>query len=285
MRTTLHYILIFTAILTSCEKFNSDPDLIFQIGDDLKYTYHDFELYDSSTHILYFRKYHPEFEDLEQTTFAFYTNDEKIFEGVFWPGYSCSFPSGPFISIMPSFYQNYALRFEYMFSNDAEVLNDPRLINALKNNGLLHSGISVRIDKIEIIETHLYFSFTVNNYDQTSLLILDPDKMGAGLFHYFTNGLSISTADYDEVFSSSIVYQTPEPWNSWKIGWLSELKSGESRQFTINYSTDTPVDPGEYKAFFEFPGLSFQITKDQLYQGARRIWLGDILAAKNIIIP
>lgn len=107
----------------------------------------------------------------------------------------------------------------------------------------------------------------------------DPDKTGLNLFHYFTNGLNIYDLAHNEVFSSTIQSQTPDPWNSWSMDWLSELKSGESKEFTIAYSVANPITPGEYYTTFEFPGIS--VKKDRLYQGTSRIWLGDIALNKK----
>jgi hypothetical protein len=107
-------------------------------------------------------------------------------------------------------------------------------------------------------------------------MIIDPDKTGPNLFHYFTNGLYIYDLAHNEIFSSTILHQAPVPWNSWKSEWLSELKSGDSRQFTIIYTINKPIIPGEYDTTFDFPGLAYQVSKDQLYQGNSRIWLGDI---------
>jgi hypothetical protein len=115
-------------------------------------------------------------------------------------------------------------------------------------------------------------------------MIIDLDKTGPNLFHYFTNGLFIYDLTHKEVFSSNIQHQAPDPWNSWKIDWLSELKSGDSKEYTINYSINNPLNPGEYDTTFEFPGLAYQVTKDQLYQGNSRIWLGDISLNKRLTI-
>jgi hypothetical protein len=163
--------------------------------------------------------------------------------------------------------------------------NDPRFISALKDHNLLHSGLSVSINSINMVGTQLTFKFTVTNQDESDLLILDLEKTGPNLFHYFTNGLSIRKLTYEEVFSSQIAPQTPSPWNSWKTDWLSELKSGDTRHFTINYTINSPLNPGEYNALFEFPGLTYGVTKDQLFQDNNRIWIGDIFVTKKIIIP
>ena len=284
MKNFLSGILIFAIFIAACEKFNADSDLIFKIGDDLKYSYQDFELYDSSTHILYFRTNHPEFETMKQEEFAFCNNRDKIFEGSFWPAYSFYIPDGIIIFTTPLLYPNYSLRFEYRYPNKKDPINDPHLISTLKDHGLLHSGLSVLIDSIVITRTQLTFSFTVINSDLSNLLILDIDKMGPYLYHYFTNGLVIRDLSYNEVFLANIELREPFPRNGWEADWLTQLDSGDSIKFTINYTIDSPLNPGEYVAAFSFPELGHHLTRDQLIQGSARIWLGSDRVNKRIII-
>jgi len=286
VKITLLIILIFAISLTSCDEFNSgtDGDFLFKIGDDLEYSHDDIKLYDSSTHILYFRTNHPEFDEIEKSSFSLYADGDKIYQGSFWPPYLCSLPPGVFISNF--FYPDYVLRFEYYGNGGVEpdLRNDPRIINALKRHDLLHSGLSVAIDSIEINGSQLDFSFTVTNHDQTDLLILDIDKTGPGLFHYFTNGLIIYDSNYNNIFSSNIEYQTPSQNDAWEMDWLSILKSGKSEQFRIIYPIDETVSPGIYTAHFRFPGLSHQVDINELFQDGSRIWLGDLSLTKEITI-
>jgi hypothetical protein len=275
--------LLALLILTSCEK--TDNEVFFKIGNKLEYKFSDIELYDTSTHILYFKNVHAEFNSIETNTFTFKADGENIYSGAFWPAYSSSMPSEPFISTAPFLYGNYALEIQKGFSDKTDIRNDPRLIAILNDHNLLHSGLAISASSIEITGTNLTFKFTVTNHDQSDLMIIDPDKTGPNLFHYFTNGLYINDMNHGEVFSSNIEPQTPDPWNSWNLDWLSELKAGESKQFIINYTINTPLNKGEYYATFGFPGLSFQVTKDQLLQSGNRIFLGDIQVAKKITIP
>ena len=285
-----YLLIVITMIMTftSCESLlkNSDEEYFFKADDGLVYKYSDFELYDSSTHIAYFKTNHPEFKTDKASTFSLLVHEEEIYKGVFWPMYYNSLPTGPFIYTFPSFYPDYAFRIEFMIAgnNPVDTRNDPRIISALKEHNLLHSGLSAVINSIDIAGTRLTFKFTVTNRDISDLLIIDPDKTGPELFHYFTNGLSIRSITSEEVFSSNIQPRTPSPWNSWDIDWLSELKSGDSRQFTINYTISSPLNSGDYQAYFQFPGLSYQVTQDQLFQGNKRIWLGDIRATKKMLL-
>lgn len=279
MKKSLLFGILVLLVLNSCEKLNNE--VFLKIGSDHEYNFSDIELYDSSTHILYFKNVHDEFKGIEKGTFTFLDNGDPIYSGSFWPGYSSAGPNGPFIMSPPSMYGNYALRIDYWSSDKSDIRNDPKMISLLNRHDLLHSGLLISSSSIEITGAQLTFRFTITNQDRSDLMIIDPEKTGVNLFHYFTNGLYIYDLAHKEVFSSNIQYISPEPWNSFKIEWLSELKSGDSKQFTINYTLNSPLNPGEYDTTFEFPGLAYQVTKDQLYQGNSRIWLGDIQLNKR----
>jgi len=282
MKKSLLIVIAVILTLASCEK--TDNEVFFKTGSGLEYMFSDLELYDTSAHVLYFRKVHNEFKNIEKDSFTFLDKGDPIYTGSFWPGYSSSIPTGPFIMSPPSFYGNYALKIDNWHAGESDVRNNPRMIEILKQNNLFHSGLAISSSSIEITGSQLTFKFTVTNKDQSDLLIIDINKTGSNLFHYFTNGLYIYDLSHNEVFASTIQHQAPDPWNSWKIDWLTELKSGDSKEFTINYTINTPLNQGEYYTTFEFPGLAHQVTIDQLYQGTARIWLGDIQYNKNITI-
>jgi hypothetical protein len=287
MKTSLYYGLIFVLLLGSCEKsdYNADYDVLLKTEGGLSYRYSDFALYDSSTHIFYFKTNHPELKTGSTDKFFILADGQEIYQGPFLPGYSSYLPAGPFIPSYPYFYQNYALKIECQYlGNKKDLRNDPAIIKVLEERGLLHSGLKVSLDPLEINGTSLTFKFTVTNYDTSDLLIIDPDKTGPNLFHYFTNGLSIYDPAGNLVFKSNIEYSAPPSFKDWKIDWLSVLKSGDSIQFAINYLLNAPINQGSYQAKFEFPGLAFQISIDQLYQNNDRIWLGDIQVNKTMTI-
>jgi len=280
MKKSLILGLAVLLTLTACEKI--DNEVFFKVGSKLEYKFSDVELYDSSTHILYFKNVHDEFKNIIDDSFTFLVNGNIIYSGSFWPPYSSSLASGPSISSPLYGTGIYTLRIENGYSEGADIRNDSRLMTAFEEHNLLHSGLTVAPNSIEIDGEQLTFMFTVTNKDQSNLLILDLDKMGPNLFHYFTNGLSIYNLTHNEVFSSNIQHQVPESWDNWKANWLSTLKSGDSKQFTINYIIANPITPGEYNISFEFP--SRYVTIDQLYQGDARIWLGDIRINQKVTI-
>jgi hypothetical protein len=257
MKKSLFSGIVALFILTSCEK--NDNEVFLKIGSGFEYRYSDIELYDTSAHVIYFKKVHDEFKKIETGSFTFLDKGDPIYTGSFWPGYSSSGPTGPFIMSPPSFYGNYALKIDNWHTGKPDVRNDPKMIELLKKNNLFHSGLAISSD----------------------LLILDFEKTGPALFHYFTNGIYIYDLNHNEVFSSTIQFQAPDPSISWKIDWLSELKSGDSKEYTINYAIKNPINPGVYYTTFEFPGIGYQVPIDQLYQGTSRIWFGDIQLIKT----
>lgn len=293
-------VISITLILTSCENDKSeseldpgeeyvsedstDIDVILKIGADISFGYDDIELYDSSTHIFYFKTTHPEFDKIKQLQFQFYVKGDTIYKGDFWPTYFSSHPSGPYITNYPLLYQNYALRIDLRESSDPDPRNDPRLIQALKDHNLLHSGLILEISSIVYTSSQITFSFKVTNYDRSELLILDPEKMGLSLFHYFTNGLIIRNIPWTTITTIKIPYQTPSPYNGWYADWLYKISPQETKTYVFKYPVSSPLSPGEYVVSFEYPGLTFQVSKDQLYQNSIRIWLGDLVGSKKFVI-
>lgn len=301
MKESLVISLFLIFALLSCEQANIDPqsepdqeitpeeeenhNYFLKIGNSLGYECSDIEMYDSSTHILYFKTLHPEFDKLKNESFSFFVNGDTIYKGYFWPSFFSSLPSGPYISTYPLFHKTFALCIDNRGSSKPDLRNDPRLIRALKDRNLLHSGLLLTVNSIDCKSTQITFSFSITNKDQSALLILDPEKTGLSIFHYFTNGLIIrnvtTTGPYITV---RINPQTPSPWNGWKSEWLTRMATDETKTFIIDYPIDFPLSPGAYNVYFEYPGLHFQVSKEELQQNNGRIWLGSLEGRKDFVI-
>ncbi len=299
MKKTLITLCAIIISVISCEKSGQDSSggtgynnvdslgskITFQIGDLATYPYSDISLYDSSTHILYFRENHPEFQKIRETSFTFYSEGNKIYEGDIWPSYSSALPSGPYIAVEPSFYQNFALRIDFRNDDQPDLRNDPRIIKSMKDRDLLHSGLQVTISTISIDHTFANLTLVVTNMDRSSLYILDPDKMGRKLFHYFTNGLYLRNLVTNALTESILVFEPPVVTTAWSKDWLTLLGPDQSAEFALNYTFRQAVVPGNYLAVIEYPGLSSQVNLGNLFQSSGRIWLGDVTATTPISIP
>ena len=294
------YLVIVSLLilgLSSCDNSDSGTDqgdynqkpidsgTFISIGDNMIYSYSEILLYDSSTHIIYFKEKHPEFDKIRQPSFALYDKGDTIYQGEIWPSYNSSLPSGAYIASMPFFYQNYALRIDFMEGSKPDLRNDPRIIQSLKDKELLHSGLTGAIQTLEISGSLARLDFVVTNLDKSELLILDPGKMGQKLFHYFTNGLYLRNLETNNIIASKLEFQAPIPADGWKKEWLTLISPGGSVLFTLNYKFDKAINPGNYSAWFEYPGLSSQVDIQEVFQLNGRIWLGDITAVRIITIP
>lgn len=178
-------IILLLAGTISCEK--DDPDKysnpILKIGDNTEFNYEDFELYDSSSKIIYFKSNHPEFVNYKESEFSFFADTVFIYEGCFWSSYYSYFPSTPYITSDPLFYyQNHALGIEYINQNQPDPRNDSRLMSAFKEKNLLHAGLSVSIESLSISGTLITLSCIVTNHDKSNLYVLDYNKMGQTYF-------------------------------------------------------------------------------------------------------
>ena len=147
MKSTVLSGIVSILILFSCEK--ADNEVFFRTGGGLKFSFSDIELYDTSTHVMYFKEEHDEFKDIEGGSFTFFNNGDPIYTGSFCPEYSSMSPSGPFI-MSPSLYGNHALKLKTGHSDKPDIRNDPRIISALNQHNLLHSGLSISASSVEI---------------------------------------------------------------------------------------------------------------------------------------
>jgi hypothetical protein len=282
--------------LVSCDLFDlgqekkkdtmdtADYSVFFQTNDGPALRFADFDLYDSSTCIFYLKSVHPELENMDLGSFAFLEGTDTIYSGKFWPAYLSSIPDCPFIITNPIFFNSYVLRIGNWYAGKPDPRNGEAMISALQKRNLLHRGLSVQIISLNITVNRVDLSIQVTNADNTDLLILDPGKMGSPLFHYFTTGLYLHSSDHQQYFFSTPESESPVPGYSWGMDWLTELKSGESRIFQLNYTLNAAPSSGSFIAGFTFPGLGREVLSDQLYQGDARIWLGDARATKRITI-
>jgi hypothetical protein len=230
---------------------------------------------------------------MARDSFQVFTNGERIYSGVFHAGYMSSIPIGPSILLPPIFHGNSIVPITLFTYIDLEgkkhpqvdQRSDPRILNALKLYGQLHEGLNCEIRSVQINRgsNKVSLELKLTNNDSFDYYHLDPEKMGMGLFHYFTNGLHLWSPTLKKSFENHVQHIAPEPWDSWKMDWLSLIRSGESKTIWINYTNFDPVPAGQYKLQFSFPGLS-RVEKSELVQRKGRIWLGSLDLSQDIQI-
>lgn len=193
-------------------------------------------------------------------------------------------PLGPAIYMPSMFYGNYLVPITYGSYIDLngkrvppiDPCSDPRIIEALKSHNQLHAGLQCEIRSVQFNSGNkVSLELELINNDSFNYYYLDPGKMGLGLFHYFTTGLSLWSPTLKKSFENHVQHIQPEPWDSWQMNWLSLIRSHEKKSISINYTNFDPISAGHYKLYFQFPGLS-HVEKADLVQRNGRIWLGEL---------
>jgi hypothetical protein len=263
-------------------------------GDSVIINHGDIESYDFSTHFVYLKEPHPLFEDkfnlgIANMVFSVYAARELIYSGIIFPAWASSIPAGPFI-LWPSFYPGYVIPINFnphFYSTQPDTIEDPRedqrIVEALEKYGQLHPGLSLSIEDITIPSSQkVSFSYTVTNQDDLNYYILSPDKMGTGLFQYFTNGLYMYNQETGWLMHREEVV-TPDPWDSWDPGWLELLSHHSSKTYLIEYNNFDEVSPGSYDIYFRFPGLT-HVDLDKIEDSKGRIWLGELEVSEKVTV-
>ena len=284
-----------------------------KMGDGMVVGTSDIDYYVASTHTFFLKSELPYLEkDDPGRSFSVFVDEKEIYNCVFHSMLSSSIPSGNYIYYSPYFYPKNILSiafssFSYGETNViSDLRNDPRIIEALKKYNQYHEGMYFEIQSVTKSKADVTMTDGLNNSDTTGLsgkikwkwimtgelynpdtfdyYYLDPDKMAFGLFHYFTNGLSLYSYNLKKTYSSNVAPTQPDPWNAWDMKWLSLIKSGERKKISLTYYDFDEVQSGNYKAFFSFPRLSSQLKQTDIQQADGQIWVGELFVTKDIIV-
>lgn len=291
MKTLLPFFALLLVLIIGCDQDEIGPirkgeGISMKIGKQVVLTSDEIDYYDLSTHFIYLKGSNSFLKDVQpRDSFQIFAAGEKIYSGVFHSMYMSSLPLGPSIDTPVIFYEEYVIPVTFSYYYDAngkqnppvDPRKDPRILQALKLRGQLHEGLKCEIRSLQAIQgsSKVSLELELTNNDSFDYYHLDPDKMGMGLFHYFTNGLSFWSATQMKRYENHVQHIQPQPWDSWDISWLSLIRSGQKKTIWIHYTNFDPVPKGQYKLHFSFPGLG-HVEKSQLVQRNGRIWLGNL---------
>lgn len=298
MKTFLPSFAFLLILFFGCDQ---EPDVNPRKGEGISMKIHnkvvltanDIDYYDLSTHFIYLKGTNSFLNDkLVRDSFQIYANGEKIYSGVFHAWYMSSMPTGPAIFLPGSFYENYVQPitfFSHFDQNGKKIpLVDPRkdnrILNVLKSWNQLHEGLTCEIRSVQFKSAgKVSMELELINNDSFNYYYLDPEKMGLGLFHYFTNGLSFWSPTTQKSVQNQLQHIKPEPRDSWQMDWLSLIRSSEKKTIWIHYTNFDPISAGKYILYFRFPGLS-HVEKGELVQRNGRIWLGELDLSRDFQI-
>lgn len=299
MKTTSAVLIFIALLLVGCEKNEIDNSkelsdgFCIVVDDEIVVNHNDIEYYDYSNHLIYMKSKQSFPSDIEEyRNFTVFADKDEIYSGQIFPPDFTILPSKPTIFANHSMYGDYIIEIQSMsqkWDTLGNVITDPRederIVEALKKHNQFHAGLSCEIKSVQYIASNdVKVELILKNNDSFNYYYLDPDKMGINLFHYYTNGLFIRDFNSHETYTHKIETISAEPWNSWKKDWLSIINGNKSKTITISYNNFEEVVSGEYKATFEYPGLSFQVDKKDIVQDDGQIWLGEINMIEDITI-
>ena len=293
MNKTGCILIAISLLIAGCSKTENTSPFGFwlKMGDNSIVTVSDIDFYDISTHMIYLKKEVPYLKNLSQGgSMSVNVNDDEIYTCSFHSLLLSSLPEGEYISCNPSFYPDDIISISFMQFIDSngkpqftDHRSDKRIIAALKKYRLYHEGLRCEIQSANISNGKIVLNIELSNPDTFDYYFLDPDKMGIGLFHYFTNGLYFWNDSYTKTFTHQETVIHPVPWDSWDKGWLSQIRSGERKNISITYQHFDIIPAGNYKMFFCFPDIFWISKKDRMLKDGR-IWMGSICVEKDITI-
>ena len=250
-------------------------------------------MYDWSSHLIYLT----EEKSFEQSgipvsgkPFIVIANGKRCYIGALWPHYSSLWLQCPKIMVAPRYFPDDIVQisfneFEVYTQENTDVRNNLYVKNALIQSAKIHYGLRCILNDVKVHNSdsnaEVTYTFTIYNDDKDDLYVLDPQRMGANLFHYFTNGVYFKTEN-KLYYSENPMIMEPEPYNHWEVDWHTKIKSGDSISRTLKLDGFRRIQPGEYESGFIFPSIQNVNKNDRIILDGR-IWLGRIHSSSFFI--
>ncbi|MCK4303045.1 MAG: hypothetical protein KAY24_02270 [Candidatus Eisenbacteria sp.] len=261
----------------------------------------DIASYDFSTHCIYLEgttssRYFPE----TGTHFAVVADGELCYVGSFYHISSSCMGRDPRIAtpiwrgerLTPLFDPEDVIRMgeSYPIGTRAgttakDVRDDERVRAVLDRADKLRAGLRVTLDDVTVVDradtTTVRYTFTVENLDADALYVLDPERIGTELFHYYTNGVVLwNPSERTGSFWSSLkkTPQQPAPGTQWNHDWFTRLGSRESMTRTVILRGYPRLPAAKYTCYLIYPGAHVAKEARRLPDG--RIWFGHVRSSE-----
>lgn len=250
----------------------------------------DVQFYDFSSHCIYLKADKRRFFDtdtgrffvfnsaLMDKPFVVVANGEKCYVGSLHSGLLSTMPPGPYIDELDvGFYPIDVFHISRFWGSGTDLRGDSNIKDALISLGLYRGGIRLDLESASVLENNdtstIEYTFRIANIDPENLRVIDPDKMGTELFHYFTNGVVLQ--GNNRLYQSEYKKVTPPP-TSWDPSWFVEIPTGSLIERTVRLKGYPRVLPGVYSCHLTFDGP--KVSKENRYFSGGRFWLGDVVS-------
>jgi len=213
--------------------------------------------------------------------------NQRCYIGSFHSLASSLAPTKPYIDeIDIQFYPEDVLHISKAWLDETDSRKNSAVAQDLISKNKLHNGLSLQILNVKVLSNSdtavVQYTYRIVNNDQDNLYILDPEKMGSNLFHYFTNGIDF-TGNGHIYYSQYKKTEQPEPFDGWNPEWFSKMKSGSTMQRTVTLKGYPHIPGGTYNCSFKFSAPT-KIDKSNRVFSDARYWLGEIDCENEISI-
>lgn len=244
----------------------------------------DIRIYDFSSHCIYLKRNRAElFESRNgvpapqmNSPFVVTVNGKAIYAGYFTAPASSYMAGAPSIDLSPIFYADDMI--SIISQNDeTDIRNDERIKNVLSKAGIYQGGVKASISGLSVINNDtalVKYKLSLTNNCNYPVYVLDADKTGGELFHYFTNGplfYNIQTKNTNWAQYKS--YYTPTPYNLVLPEWFTLLKADETITREITLKGYSRFEKGDYEVSMRYQNPFIPKKEDRILNN-NNIWLG-----------
>jgi hypothetical protein len=251
----------------------------------------DIDFYDYSSHCIYLKKDKSELFTKEvdikmnDQPFVLIANNIRCYIGSFHSGLLSIAPTKPYVDELDIYFSpTDVLHISKAWEDEIDMRNNKNIEYDLSPKNKLHKGLSIFIKDIKIVSNSdtatVQYTYAITNNDKDNLYVLDPDKMGSELFHYFTNGIDFWSNDR-YISSQYKSIKQPEPFDSWEPEWFTKIESASTIERTVLLKGYPHIPDGVYKCMLNFSNPN-KIQKIDRELSDGRYWLGDILTQTQI---
>lgn len=252
----------------------------------------DIIFYDLSSHYFYLNANNNELFTRGKTInwdrqpFIVYANNQRCYPGCFQTSYSSLHVISPYIDdISLQLFPTDILAIQ-CGNPTHDQRNDENVIIELSAQNKLHQGLSLVLKDVTILTNSdsavVQYTYSIKNIDTDHLYVLDPDKMGSNLFHYYCIGPSFQNSQAS-VASNYRKVEKPKLNNLWKAEWFTQIKSGAVIDRTVVLTGYPHISSGIYTTSIHFFS-PFDIAKPDRETADGRYWLGRLDAETQKIV-
>jgi len=271
-----------------------DPSLLLTDGfcllanNRVVLNHYDIDYYDYGAHLIYLKSsdaFEEEFQVMGPA--AVYADSTRIYDLSLVSLAASYIPQGPVIWFPFWFpaddivHIDQAWLTELLGADEDDPREDPRIVEALKKYGQFRHGLQCEILSFWYnSEDGVILELELRNEDAVNYYYWDSEKLGMAHYHWVTNGLRLR----DESGQSYTHHIHSLSWATADPDRMSLLESDSSAVLTITYEYFDELPPGNYKAYFKFPGPSKVENREDLDLVDGRIWLGDLDLYGEVVV-